>query len=69
MKVLYKNKVGSLVSLHTSIHCGNCIYYPKYNLDPCKKVGLMQLCVTSSKYYEFISSSSDVLTYETESKQ
>lgn len=65
MKVLYKNKVGKLVSLYTSIYCTNCIYYPKgTSLSHCKKVGLMKLCVGSSNYYEFELSSSDVLKYE-----
>jgi hypothetical protein len=61
MKVLYKNKVGKLVSVHTSIYCTNCIYRPKgTSLSRCKKVGLMELCVGSSHYYEFRLSSSDV---------
>ena len=69
MKVLYKNKVGKLVSLDSSIYCHNCIYYPKGpSLSRCKKVGLMKLCVGVSKYNEFILSSSDVLSYETRSK-
>lgn len=65
MKVLYKNKVGKLTSLHTSIYCDNCIYHPKgASISRCKKVGLMKLCVGVSNYYEFVLSSSDVLTYE-----
>ena len=65
MKVLYKNKVGKLVSLPTSIYCDNCIYHPKDSpLSRCKKAGLMKLCVSVSKYHEFVLSSSDVLTYE-----
>lgn len=62
MKVLYKNKVGKLVSLENSIYCDNCIYYLKNaNIGGCKRVGLMKLCVGSSNYYEFALSSSDVL--------
>lgn len=62
MKVLYKNKVGSLVPLKNALHCENCIYYPKHtSLGYCKKVGLMKLCVGFSNYYEFTLSSSDVL--------
>lgn len=62
MKVLYKNKVGSLVPLKNPLHCKNCIYYPKYtSLSYCKKVGLMKLCVGFSNYYEFTLSTSDVL--------
>lgn len=62
MKVLYKDKVGKLVSLDTSIFCNNCIYRPEStSLSRCKKVGLMELCVGSSHYYEFRLSSSDVL--------
>lgn len=62
MKVLYKNKVGKLVSLENSIYCDNCIYYLKgTSLYRCKQVGLMKLCVGSSNYYEFALSSSDVL--------
>jgi hypothetical protein len=69
MKVLYKNKVGSLVPLKTVIYCNNCIYYPKYTtLSHCYRVGLMNLCVSASNYYEFVLSSSDVLNYETESE-
>jgi hypothetical protein len=69
MKVLYKNKVGKLVSSQTSIYCDDCIYYPKGDsISKCKKVGLMKLCVGVSKYHEFVLSSSDVLTYETKSK-
>jgi hypothetical protein len=69
MKVLYKNKVGSLVPLD-NFYCQNCIYYPKRtSLGYCKKIGLMKLCVGVSNYYEFVLSSSDVLTYETEYKQ
>jgi hypothetical protein len=70
MKVLYKNKVGKLVSLQTSIYCDDCIYHPKDDSISkcCKKVGLMTLCVGVSKYHEFVLSSSDVLTYETKSK-
>lgn len=66
MKVLYKNKVGKLVSLHTSIYCDNCIYHhPKgVSLSRCKQVGLMKLCIGVSNYYEFELSSSDVLMYE-----
>jgi hypothetical protein len=65
MKVLYKNKIGKLVSLYTSIYCDNCIYRPKgTSLNRCKKIGLMELCVGASKYHEFTSSSSDILTYE-----
>lgn len=68
MKVLYKNKVGSLVSLE-NLYCQNCIYYPKHtSLSLCNRVGLMKLCVSSSNYHEFALSSSDVLTYETEYK-
>ena len=62
MKVLYKDKVGKLVSLHTSIYCNYCIYRPKgTSLSRCKKVGLMELCVGSSHYYEFRLGLSDVL--------
>ena len=69
MKVLYKNKVGKLVSLETSLYCDNCIYHPKdASISRCKKVGLMKLCVGVLNYYEFKLSSSDVLTYETKSK-
>lgn len=65
MKVLYKNKVGKLVSLYISIYCDNCIYYPKgTSISQCKKVGLLKLCVGFSNYYKFVLSSSDVLTYE-----
>ena len=64
MKVLYKNKVGSLAPLE-DLYCQNCIYYPKdTSISRCKKAGLMKLCVGSSNYYEFVLSSSDVLTYE-----
>lgn len=64
MKVLYKNKIGSLTLLRTFL-CQDCIYYPKDgSVSRCKKVGLMKLCVGFSEYYKFISSSSDVLTYE-----
>lgn len=64
MKVLYKNKVGSLVPLE-SIYCKNCIYYPKNSsIGRCKRVGLMGLCIGLSNYYEFALSSSDVLNYE-----
>lgn len=64
MKVLYKNKVGKLISLH-GFNCHNCIYFPKdISIGRCKKAGLMKLCVGSSNYYEFVLSSSDVLTYE-----
>jgi hypothetical protein len=70
MKVLYKNKVGHAVLLKSAIHCEDCIFYPKgTSISRCKKVGLMKLCVGFSNYYEFVLSSSDVLTYETESKQ
>lgn len=69
MKVLYKNKVGKLVPLKNVLHCEKCIYYPKHtSLSNCKKAGLMNLCIGFSNYYEFILSSSDVLTYETKSK-
>ena len=69
MKVLYKNKVGILFPTKTAIYCDNCIYHSNYtSISRCKKVGLMQLCVSPSKYYEFISSSSDLLTYEIKSK-
>ena len=62
MKVLYKNKVGSLVPLKKFLHCEKCIYYPKYtSIGYCKKVGLMKLCVGFSDSYEFALSSSDVL--------
>lgn len=65
MKVFYKNKVGMLVSLSTSIYCDNCIYHSKNtSISQCKKVGLMKLCVGDFNYSEFILSSSDVLTYE-----
>jgi hypothetical protein len=65
MKVLYKNKVGKLVPLHNSIYCSNCIYNPKgASLSRCIRVGLMELCVGSSNYYEFELSSSNVLIYE-----
>lgn len=61
MKVLYKNKVGHLVSLK-DVYCDKCIYYPKHtSIGRCKKVGLMKLCVGFSNYYEFTLSSSDVL--------
>ena len=61
MKVLYQNKVGKLVSLYTSIFCNNCIYCPKgTSLNRCKKVGLMELCVGVSNYFEFTLSSSDI---------
>lgn len=67
MKVLYKNKVGKLTSLYISIYCDNCIYHSKgASISRCKKVGLMKLCVGVLNYYEFVLSSSDVLTYETE---
>ena len=70
MKVLYKNKVGKLVSLYNNIYCDNCIYHTKgASLSRCKQVGLMKLCVGVLNYSEFRSSSSDVLTYETEYKQ
>ena len=62
MKVLYKNKVGKLVSLETSLYCDNCIYHPKHtSLYHCKQVGLMNLCVGFLNYYEFKLSSSDIL--------
>lgn len=62
MKVLYKNKVGKLVSLETSLYCKKCIYHPKgISISQCKKVGLMKLCVGILNYSEFILSSSDVL--------
>ena len=61
MKVLYKNKVGKLVPLHT-VHCVDCIYYPKSALiSQCIEAGLMKLCVSASNFSEFILSSSDVL--------
>lgn len=61
MKVLYKNKVGSLTPLK-DLYCQDCIYYPKgTSVGHCKKVGLMKLCVGSSNYYKFELSSSDVL--------
>ena len=53
MKVLYQNKVGSLILLEGLI-CRNCIYYPKNTpLTRCEKVGLMELCVGYNTYYEF----------------
>ena len=62
MKVLYKNKVGKLVSLETSIYCDNCIYHPNHiSISQCKKVGLMKLCVGVLNYYTFELSSSDIL--------
>lgn len=62
MKVLYKNKVGKSVPLHTSIYCNNCIYNPKgASLSRCVRVGLMELCVGVSNYYAFELSSSDIL--------
>ena len=62
MKVLYKNKVGKLVSLKNSIYCEHCIYHPKdTSISRCKKVGLMELCIGHSNYYEFTLSSSDIL--------
>jgi hypothetical protein len=65
MKVLYKNKVGQLIPLKNDIYCEDCIYYPKQtSIGRCKKIGLMKLCVGVSNYYEFVLSSSDVLTYE-----
>jgi hypothetical protein len=61
MKVLYKNKVGSLVPLYDRF-CHNCIYYSKcISIGQCKKVGLMDLCVGVFTDYAFRLSSSDVL--------
>ena len=60
MKVLYKNKVGSLKPLDTQ-SCHNCIYYSKHiSINQCKKVGLMDLCVGVFADYAFRLSSSDV---------
>lgn len=60
MKVLYKNKVGSLKPLDTRF-CHNCIYYSKHiSIGQCKKVGLMDLCVGVFTDYAFRPSSSDV---------
>lgn len=62
MKVLYKNKVGSLVPLKTTLYCSNCIYHPEHpSLSNCVRIGLMKLCVGSPNYCEFVLSSSDVL--------
>ena len=64
MKVLYKNKVGRLIPIH-DFNCYGCIYFTEgISIGRCRKVGLMKLCVGDSNHYEFISSSSDVLTYE-----
>jgi hypothetical protein len=61
MKVLYKNKVGSLVPLNNTRYCDHCIYYPKFSISQCKKAGLMDLCVGVFTDYAFTLSSSDVL--------
>lgn len=61
MKVLYKNKVGSLVQFDDRF-CQNCIYYSEHiSIGQCKKVGLMDLCVGVFIDYAFKLSSSDVL--------
>lgn len=61
MKVLYKNKVGSLAPLDDRF-CKNCIYYSKCtSINQCKKIGLMNLCVGVFTDYVFRLSSSDVL--------
>ena len=61
MKVLYKNKVGSLVPLE-GYDCQNCIYYLEHiSIGQCKKVGLMDLCVGFFTDYVFRLSYSDVL--------
>jgi hypothetical protein len=61
MKVLYKNKVGSLVPLNDRF-CRDCIYNSEHiSISQCKKVGLMDLCVGVFADYAFRLSSSDVL--------
>lgn len=61
MKVLYKNKVGSLKPLDTRF-CHNCIYWSEHiSISQCKKVGLMDLCVGFFTDYVFGLSYSDVL--------
>ena len=60
MKVLYKNKVGSLVPLE-DVYCHNRIYYSEHSsIAHCKNTGLMKLCVGILNYSEFTLSSSDV---------
>lgn len=62
MKVLYQNKVGQLAPLNTNLDCSNCIYYPKNtSIGRCRKVGLMNLCVSILNPFEFTLSSSDIL--------
>jgi hypothetical protein len=61
MKVLYKNKVGSLGPLDGRF-CRNCIYNSEHtSISQCKKVGLMDLCVGVFTDYAFRLSSSEVL--------
>lgn len=64
MKVLYKNKIGSLAKLN-DIYCQDCIFRAKYaSIENCKTIGLMKLCIRASNYYKFVPSFSDLLTYE-----
>jgi hypothetical protein len=65
MKVLYKNKVGVLAPL-TGINCADCIFCPSNLLiSDCMNRGLINLCVDKdSNCYKFITSQSDLLTYE-----
>jgi hypothetical protein len=65
MKVLYNNKVGSLIPL-TGTNCADCIFCPSNLLiSDCMNRGLINLCVDKdSNCYKFITSQSDLLTYE-----
>jgi hypothetical protein len=65
MKVLYKNKVGSLIPL-IGFNCADCIFCPSdLSISYCMNRGLIKLCVDKdSNCYKFITSQSDLLTYE-----
>lgn len=65
MKVLYKNKVGSLIPL-IGFNCADCIFCPSdLSISDCMNRGLIKLCVDKdSNCYKFITSQSDLLTYE-----
>lgn len=64
MKVLYKNKIGSLAKVN-DIYCHDCIFRAKYaSIESCKTIGLMKLCIGVYNYYRFVPSFSDLLTYE-----
>jgi hypothetical protein len=65
MKVLYNNKVGSLIPL-IGFNCADCIFCPSnLSISDCMNRGLIKLCVDKdSNCYKFITSQSDLLTYE-----